>query len=209
MKKILLLVFVVSMLCSRSAAQTLSRNNLTRSDGNVGDKRQTDPQPEGTEDFVIGPEDVLSVMVWHEPELTNNRVTVRPDGKIGLPLLNDVQASNLTPQQLQEQITEGLKLFIANPQVSVIVQEIHSQIVFITGAIGKAGAYPLGRPMTVMELVVRAGGPSEFAKAEEIQILRKEAGKLRRFRFNYKQFAEGKDYKQDISLRNGDMVIVP
>ena len=169
---------------------------------------RADVQTEPPEDFTIGPEDVLSITVWHEPDLTN-RVTVRPDGKIGIPLLNDVQASGLTPKQLQEQITEGLKKFVSGPQVSVVVQEIHSQIVYVTGAVARPGVYPLGRPMTVMELLVRSGGLTEFAKAEEIQILRKEAGKLRRFRFNYKQFAEGKNYQQDTQLRSGDMIIVP
>src|SRR5712692_7924356 len=116
MKTILSLVFVISLFCGRATGQTVARNNLVRPDGAVADKRQTDVQPEAAGDFVIGPEDVLSVMVWHEADLSTNRITVRPDGKIGLPLLNDVQASNLTPKQLQEQITEGLKLFVANPQ---------------------------------------------------------------------------------------------
>jgi polysaccharide export outer membrane protein len=160
------------------------------------------------EEFIIGPEDILSVFVWHEPDLTN-KVTVRPDGKIGLPLLNDVQASGLTPKRLQENITEGLKRFITGPQVSVVVQEIRSQVIYITGAVAKPGVYALGGPMTVMEVLVRAGGVAEFAKAEEIQILRKNGDKPKRFRFNYKTFSEGKDYQQNIQLRNGDMVIVP
>src|SRR5713226_8238813 len=161
------------------------------------------------EEFVIGPEDILSIFVWHEPDLTN-KVTVRPDGKIGLPLLNDVQASGLTPKRLQENITESLKRFLTTgPQVSVVVQEIRSQVIYITGAVAKTGVYPLGGPTTVMEALVRAGGIAEFAKAEEIQILRKSGDKPRRFRFNYKTFSDGKDYQQNIQLRNGDMVIVP
>jgi len=160
------------------------------------------------DDYIIGPEDVLSIAVSHEPDLTN-KVTVRPDGKIGVTLLNDVQASGLTPKQLQERITEGLKQFVTVPQVSVIVQEIHSPIVFATGAVGKPGVYQLGRPTSVMELLVRAGGLSEFAKADDIQVLRKESGKIYRFRFNYKQFVDGSNYAQDIPLRSGDMVIVP
>jgi polysaccharide export outer membrane protein len=208
MKRILSLVFVILVLHGGATGQTVSRNSLIATDTKAGDKRQTNAQPETPAEFVIGPEDVLSIVVWHEPDLTT-KATVRPDGKIGLPLLNDIQASNLTPKQLQERITEGLQAFMADPQVSVIVQEIHSQIVFITGAIGKPGAYPLGRPMTVMELLVRAGGLAEFAKGEDIQVLRKEADKLHRFHFNYKQFAEGRNYQQDISLRSGDMVIVP
>lgn len=171
------------------------------------DVKNLPPKPD-TEEFIIGPEDVLSVFVWHEPELTN-KVIVRPDGKIGIPLLNDVQASGLTPKQLQENITEGLKKFVTGPQVSVVVQEIRSQNVYVTGAITRPGAYTLGGPMTIMELLVRAGGIAEFAKAEEIQILRKDGDKPRRFRFNYKTFSDGKDYQQNIQLQNGDMVIVP
>lgn len=165
-------------------------------------------EPQATEDFIIGPEDVLSIFVWQEPDLTN-KVTVRPDGKIGVPLLNDIQASGLTPKQLQENITEGLVRFVTGPQVSVVVQEIRSQIIYITGNVAKPGVIALGGPMTVMEALVRAGGVGEFAKADQIQILRKKSDKTHRFRFNYKTFAEGKDYQQNIQLRNGDMVIVP
>jgi polysaccharide export outer membrane protein len=207
MKQIFTLLLVTCVVCSSAISQGL-KNNLTGPGKQPSDKRQTEAQSEIPEDFVIGPEDILSIVVWHEPELTN-KVIVRPDGKIGLPLLNDIQASNLTPKQLQQEITEGLKDFVANPAVSVIVQEIHSQVVFITGAVAKPGAYPLGRPMTVMELLIRSGGLSEFAKSDDIQILRKEANQLHRFRFNYKQFAEGKNNVKDILLRTGDMVIVP
>src|SRR5436853_243172 len=121
MKRVFSLIFVISMFCSIAAGQKVSRNNLIHSDPKGGDQRQAGVQPEAPGDFVIGPEDVLSIIVWREPDLTNNRVTVRPDGKIGLALLNDVQASNLTPKQLQEQLTEGLKKFITNPLVSVVV----------------------------------------------------------------------------------------
>jgi polysaccharide biosynthesis/export protein len=165
------------------------------------------PKPD-IDEFIIGTEDVLSVFVWHEPELTN-KVVVRPDGKIGIPLLNDVQASGLTPKQLQENIAQGLKRFITGAQVTVVVQEIHSQVVYITGAVAKPGVYPLGGPLTVMEILVRAGGVADFAKTEEIQILRKTGDKPNRFRFNYKTYSEGKDYQQNIPMRNGDMVIVP
>ena len=208
MRQIISLLFVVCVFSGWGMSQAVSRNSLIAADGQPKDGRLPDTQVEPSQEFIIGPEDVLSITVWHEPDLTN-RVTVRPDGKIGIPLLNDVQAGGLAPKQLQEQITEGLKLFVSGPQVSVVVQEIHSQIVYVTGAIARPGAYPLGHPMTVMQLLVHAGGLSKFAKSEEIQILRREAGKLRRFRFNYKQFAEGRNYQQDIFLRTGDMIIVP
>ncbi len=208
MREIVQALLVISLLCSGAMAQKIASNNVRRSDGQPAiDKRLPEISQEDPADFVIGPEDVLSIMVWHEPDLTT-KATVRPDGKIGLPLLNDVQASGRTPKQLQEEITVGLKKFMADPAVSVVVQEIHSQMVFITGAVAKPGAYPLGRPMTIMELLIRAGGLAEFAKSEDVQVLRKEANKLHRLRFNYKQFAEGKNYQQDIPLKSGAMVIV-
>ena len=153
MRQIISLLFVVCVFNGWAMSQTVSRNNLARVEGQPKDGRVSDAQTEPPQEFTIGPEDILQITVWHEPDLTN-RVTVRPDGKIGIPLLNDIQAGGLTPKQLQEQITEGLKLFVSGPQVSVVVQEIHSQIVYVTGAIARPGAYPLGHPMTVMQLLV-------------------------------------------------------
>jgi len=161
-----------------------------------------------TEDYIVGPEDVLEISVWHEPDLTTKAV-VRPDGKIGIPLLNDVQATGLVTKQLQEQITHGLAQFVADPHVSVIVVEIHSQVVHIIGNVARPGAYPLGGPLTVVELLARAGGLADFAKKEEIGIVRSEGGKSRRFVFNYKAFIEAKNFLQNIPLRSGDVVIVP
>jgi polysaccharide biosynthesis/export protein len=199
-------LIIVCVLCTGTMGQKAPKVAALRPDGQpkvVRQDQQTIP-----DDYIIGPEDVLSIAVAHEPDLTN-KVTVRPDGKIGVGLLNDVQASGLTPKQLQERITDGLKQFVTVPQVSVIVQEIRSPIVFATGAVSRPGVYQLGRPTSVMELLIRAGGLSEFAKADDIQVLRKEAGKTYRFRFNYKQFVDGSNYAQDIPLRSGDMVIVP
>ena len=208
MKHILSALFMICIFSSWTMSQNRPRNLVSNPDRQPKGKQSPEAEPTVPKEFIIGPEDVLSIFVWHENELTN-KVTVRPDGKIGIPLLNDVQASGLTPRQLQENITEGLKKFIAGPQVSVVVQEIRSQVVYITGAITRPGVYALGGPMTVMELLVRAGGIAEFAKSEDIQVLRKDADKPRRFRFNYKTYSEGKDYQQNIQLQNGDMVIVP
>ena len=209
MKQILSGLFVICIFSVGALSQERSRNLLPKADKQSKEKQLSENPPVVPEEFIIGPEDVLSIFVWHEPELTN-KVTVRPDGKIGIPLLNDVQASGLTPKQLQENIAEGLKKFVTGPQVSVVVQEIRSQNVYVTGAVTKPGAYALGGPLTVMELLIRAGGLQEFAKSEDIQILRKDGdNKPHRLRFNYKTFAEGKDYQQNVLLRNGDMVMVP
>jgi polysaccharide biosynthesis/export protein len=208
MKQILSIVFAICMLSAVARAQDGSGTVLSKTDRTDAEKQSAQGGSLEPDEYVIGPEDVLSIVVWDEMEFTN-KVIVRPDGKIGIPLLNDVHAGGLTPRQLQEALTKALERFVAGPRVSVIVEEIRSHVVYVTGAVARSGVIPLGGPMTIMELLIRAGGLSEFAKAEEIQILRKEGDKLRRYRFNYKTFIEGKDYQQNIRIRNGDMVIVP
>jgi polysaccharide export outer membrane protein len=210
MRIVLISVLVTCVVCASAHAQTRSGATVAVSGTPAKRTVQPDEKPADAsmpDGYVIGPEDVLSINVWREQELSS-KVSVRPDGKIGLPLLNDTQASGYTPTQLQEKIADGLKKFVTNPQVSVIVLEIRSQNVYIIGGVAKPGVYALGGPMTVMELLVRAGGLTEFAKSEDIQILRNESGKQVQHRFNFKRFSEGQDYRQNIQLRNGDMVIV-
>src|SRR5262245_57774402 len=158
--------------------------------------------------YVIGPEDVLSIVVFREDQLTT-RVTVRADGKIALVLLDEVQAGGLTPLQLKENISKGLKKFLTDPQVYVTPVSIHSQFVSIVGSVAKPGVYPRGTPMRVTELLVRAGGLTEFAKVDQIVIMRSQAELNERYPFNYKTFLDGKNYRQDIQLRSRDVVIVP
>jgi polysaccharide export outer membrane protein len=159
-------------------------------------------------DYIIGPEDVLSVSVWREPELTA-KVVVRPDGKIDLPLVNDIRASGLTTKQLRESITESIRRFVPDPTVSVLLVEIHSHTVTIVGSVPKPGIYPIGGPMTVMELVARAGGFQDFAKTKDVQIVRQVGTKAYRWFFNYKDYTAGRHYEQNMSLQNGDVVVVP
>lgn len=163
---------------------------------------------EDVDDYVIGPEDVLSIVVFGEDQLST-KATVRADGKISLLLLDEVQASGLTPGQLKKTIVQGLKKFLADPQVFVIPTEIHSQYVYIVGSVAKPGTYPLNAPLRVTELLVRAGGLSDFAKADQIVIVREKGTLKTRFPFNYKTFLQGKNFKQDIQLQSRDMVIVP
>ena len=158
--------------------------------------------------YVIGAEDVLSIVVFGEDQLST-KVTVRSDGKIALLLLDEVQASGLTPVELKRKITQGLKKFLADPQVFVIPLEIHSQYVYIVGAVAKPGVYALGASLRVTELLVRAGGLTDFAKIEQIVIIREQGTLKTRFPFNYKTFLQGKTFKQDIQLQSHDMVIVP
>jgi len=165
---------------------------------------QENEVPDG---YVIGPEDVLSIVVFKEDQLST-KATVRADGKISMVLLDDVQASGLTPLQLKANITQGLKKFLTDPLVSVIPVEINSQFVYIVGSVNKPGVYRMLTPMRITELLVRAGGLADFAKAEQIQVLRGEGKVDTRFRFNYKTFLEG-NFRQDIRLQSRDMVIVP
>jgi polysaccharide biosynthesis/export protein len=158
--------------------------------------------------YVIGPQDVLDVDVWKEKELTRS-VEVRPDGKISLPLLNDIQASGLSPMQLAANITDGLKKFITDPQVTVIVTKINSQRVYIVGEVTRPGAYPLLPGMTVLEALSSAGGFTMFANTKKIYVLRKQNGKQDKFQFNYKDAISGKRTDQNIVLRAGDQIVVP
>ena len=158
--------------------------------------------------YIIGAQDVISVSVWKEAELTRE-VPVRPDGKISMPLLNDVQAAGLTPTQLAAQITVSLKKFVADPQVTVIVTEINSQRVYILGEVTRAGAYPLLPQMTFLQALSSAGGFTIFANVKKIYLLREENGKQQRYPFDYKQVIAGKNSEQNIILRAGDTIVVP
>jgi polysaccharide export outer membrane protein len=165
------------------------------------------PAPASTDsNYVIGAQDVLDISVWKEEQLTKT-VPVRPDGKISMPLLNDVQAAGLTPTQLATQITESLKKFVTDPQVTVIVREINSQRVYLLGEVTRAGAYPLLPNMTVLQALSSAGGFTQFANLKKIYVLRVENGKQEKFPFNYKHALESPD--QNILLKAGDTIVVP
>ena len=159
-------------------------------------------------DYLIGAEDQLSIVFWRDKEMSSE-VTVRPDGKISLPLLNEVRAAGLTPGQLKDLLVEESKKYVEDPNVTVIVKQINSRKVFITGEVGKPGPYALMAPMTVMQLLVIAGGLRDYAHSEKISIMRNENGKPTSYSFNYKEFVKNKNLKQNIDLKPGDTVIVP
>jgi len=159
-------------------------------------------------EFKIGPQDVLRIDVWKETEISRT-VPVRPDGKVSLPLLNDVQAAGLTPMQLAGVIAEGLKKYINNPQVTVSVSEINSRRVYVTGEVTRAGALPLQPNMTVLQALSSSGGFTQFARPKNIYILRMEDGKQVKHPFNYKEALDGKKPEQNILLQSGDIIVVP
>jgi polysaccharide export outer membrane protein len=159
--------------------------------------------------YLIGPEDVLSVNVWKEPEASAPTVAVRPDGKISLPLLNDMQAAGFTPMQLMEQITEKLKKYIADPRVTVVVAGTNSRRVFILGEVARPGAFPMMADMTVLQALSAAGGLSQYANGSKIYVLRNQNGTQTRLAFNYKEVLKGQKPEQNIVLKPGDTIVVP
>jgi len=163
-----------------------------------------------TEDpsYVIGAEDVLIVNVWKEAEVSRT-VPVRPDGKISLPLLNDVQAAGLTPQQLAGSIRDGLKKFVSEPEVTVIVSAVNSRRVYVMGEVTHPGPFPLQGGMTVLQALASAGSFTQFANIKGIYVLRTENGKQVRYPFNYKAVVKGQNQTQNLELKPGDTVVVP
>jgi polysaccharide export outer membrane protein len=159
-------------------------------------------------EYIIGADDVMSVVFWRDKELSAD-VTVRPDGKISLPLLNDIQAAGLTPAQLKDRIVDEAKKYVEDPTVTVEVKAINSRKVFITGEIRKAGPYPLTGTMTVLQLISIAGGLGDYAKGDQITIVRIENGKQAAFKFNYKEVLKQQKLAQNIELKPGDTVVVP
>jgi polysaccharide export outer membrane protein len=159
--------------------------------------------------YVIGPDDVLSVVFWRDKDMTCD-VVVRPDGKISLPLMNDVQAGGLTPSELRDAVSAIARRFVEDPSVTIVVKEIKSRKVFITGMVEKPGPYPLNGPTTVVQLISLAGGLKEFTDGKRILIMRTDkGGRQAAHVFNYRQVLTGKNLEQNIELQPGDTVVVP
>ena len=157
--------------------------------------------------YVIGPEDVLHVAVWREADLTAT-LPVRPDGKISLPLLNDVQASGLTPQQLAASVTEKLKKYIADPRVTVVVTQINSKRIYMVGEVLHAGPMSMIANMTVLQALSSAG-LNQFANTKRIYVLRTENGKQQKLPVNYRKLVKGEQIEQNYLLQPGDEIVVP
>jgi len=158
--------------------------------------------------YKIGAQDTLRIDVWREDQLTRT-IPVRPDGKITLPLLNDVQAVGLTPMELAAVISEGLKKYITNPQVTVSVTEINSKRIYVNGEVNRSGAFQLLPHMTILQALSGSGGFTAFAKIRSIYILRVKSGKSVKIPFNYKEAIKGKNFEQNIELEPGDVIVVP
>jgi polysaccharide export outer membrane protein len=158
--------------------------------------------------YTIGSEDVLYIHVWKEETLSKT-VSVRMDGKISMPLIDEIQAAGLTPLKLKEILTERLKEFVEIPTVTVIVMEANSFKVYISGKVKSPGVYRLRSETTLAQIISMAGGLGEWANQSKIIVIRKENGKEKRFTINYKKIVQGKDLNSNINLKRGDTIIVP
>ncbi len=157
--------------------------------------------------YVIGADDTIFVSVWKEPDLTNT-LPVRADGMISMPLLNDVQAAGLTPMQLSASITDKLKKFISDPHVTVVVTQMNSQRVYVTGEVSHSGPMNLLPGMTVLQALAGAGF-TQFANTKGIYVLRAENGTQKRYPVNYKKLIKGQAQEQNMILKPGDTIVVP
>lgn len=166
------------------------------------------PAPTLPRGYVIGAGDVLSVVFWRDKDMSAE-VTVRPDGKISLPLLQDIEAAGATPDQLRLRLDEAASVFVEEPTATVVVREIHSRNVFITGNVMKPSTYPLNGGMNVLQLIALAGGLQEYADKKNIVVIRTERGQPRYHKFNYRDVVRQKNVHQNIALQPGDTVIVP
>jgi polysaccharide biosynthesis/export protein len=158
-------------------------------------------------DYVIGADDQLKITVWKEPDLSE-QLPVRPDGKISMPLLNDVTAAGLTPLQLKDSLTEKLKKYIADPRVTVVVTAMNSRRIFVTGEVNHTGPMALLPHMTMLQALAEAGF-NQFANLKGIYLLRTQNGKQVRLPFNYKEVVKGNHPEQNIPLQPGDTIVVP
>ncbi|MFN3324454.1 MAG: polysaccharide biosynthesis/export family protein [Bryobacteraceae bacterium] len=154
--------------------------------------------------YKIGPEDVVVVRVWREPELSG-AIVVRPDGKIAMPLIGEVEAAGATPEELNGRIIEALSKFMNRPEVTVAIQQVNSKKYYISGEVFRPGAFPLVTPTTVLSALTNAGGFREFANTKKITILRG----TERLKFNYRDVIKGKNTAQNVLLEPDDHIIVP
>jgi polysaccharide export outer membrane protein len=168
------------------------------------------PEPDILErdTFVIGHEDMLRISVWKNPELSVD-VPVRPDGMISVPLLNDIQAAGLTPEELKELITGQLVEYVNNPDVTVVVTQVNSKRIYVIGAVARSGAQPLNQDMRVLDAISVAGGFVEFAQKGNIKILRRSGGEIVEYRFDYGAYLKGDAPGTNMLLRPGDTIVVP
>jgi polysaccharide export outer membrane protein len=159
-------------------------------------------------DYVIGAEDVLGVLFWREQEMSGD-VVVRPDGMVTLALIGELKAAGLRPEALRDAIQAAATKFLADANVTVVVRQINSRKVFITGQVARPGEFPLSSPRTVLQVIALSGGLTEYAEGDKVTIMRTEGAATQTFKFNYKEVTKGKKIEQNILLKPGDTIVVP
>jgi len=205
--------FIVSAAClcftSAAFAQEVSRNDKApnASAAVVAAAARETRIVANDRDYKIGPEDVLDISVWKNPELSRT-VPVRPDGKVSLPLVNDIQAAGLTPSTLRDELTSRLSEYVPSPEVAVIVREVHSAKVAVIGAVRTPGRYEVKSPATVLELIALAQGFTDFASRDRIVVLRQNGGTTARIPFKYNKIADGTE-QENFFVQPGDIIVVP
>lgn len=208
-------IFVAGLLTIAFTAMPWAQSNKSSNQEPQGKIVRVGPVSESVSpssqkgDYIIGDDDVLDIDVWNEKALTQ-KVPVRSDGKITMPLIGDVHAAGLTPEQLQTSITGRLKAYLTDPRVTVIVQEMNSRKFNVLGRVIKPGSYPLTATTTVLDGIAVAGGFQDFAKQKGIYVLREqEGGRQKRIPFNYKSVIKGIHTEQNILLEPQDTIVVP
>jgi polysaccharide biosynthesis/export protein len=186
--------------------------NANPRDGKVAKEKNASPDTRPVpaavrSDYVIGPDDNLKISVWKEPDMTVS-LPVRPDGKISIPLLDDVQAAGMTPMQLADSIKTKLKKYIEDPRVTVVVTAMNSQRVFVLGEVTHSGPMPLLPGMTVLQALSSAGF-TQFSNLKAIYLLRTQDGHETKIPFKYRDAIKGKSAQTDLMLKPGDTIVVP
>jgi len=203
MKRFVLLALMAAFFLS------LGAQAMRAQDEKVLFKKEPQPEPIAAGDaYIIGPEDVIYIHVWKEDALSRT-VPVRSDGKISLPLVDDVAAAGLTPLQLKDVLVTRFGQYIDSPTISVVVTEANSFKVFLSGEVKTPGVIRLRSETTIMQLIPMAGGFTEWANQKKILLIRKEKGRERRFIINYKNIVDGREPNANIVLKSGDTIIVP
>jgi polysaccharide export outer membrane protein len=193
--ELMLLLVLVSQVAKAQTADSQEQGSLATAGAPSGDYR-------------IGAGDSIQITVWREPEISAG-VVVRPDGKISLPLINELYVTGKTPMEIQAVITEKLAPFVKDPNVTVTVREIRSRKVYILGEVGRPGSYQILQPTTILQLLTDAGGLQPYAKSKSIYLMRVVNGQQQKFPFNYKEVVSGKKIEHNILVEPGDTIVVP
>lgn len=210
--KWLVVIPAIAAIVFSAGAQDTKTTSATAADSSAKPAQpesRTNASMIDSKSYVIGENDVLEIDVWKEKEISRT-IPVRPDGKISLPLVGEIQASGMTPMQLQNDLTKRLKEYIENPEVTVIVSDPRSHQFNVVGEVLRPGSYPLMQTMTVLDAIAQSGGFKDFAKETKIYVLRSMPDGARvRIRFNYKRVIQGRDLQENVVLKPGDTIVVP